>query len=337
MKISVIITAYNRKDFILQAINSVINQTIDKTLYEIITITNFEYSLESVPKNLKLKHIYSEGSVGEFLQKGIEASEGDVIAFLDDDDLWQKNRLEKIVTVFSTVQGISYYHNSQRHIDINGNEISNLSLSGFNKRLRKLSPLIVNVSDIDKIMKLLKFLPFANLSSIAINRITARSILPLLGNIESSTDVFFFWCSIIFGTRLYIDSETSTFYRLHNLNSTRSIAFGYQFKAREHLRIRNVYVLLNSLILATSNKNQYMITTFLRCQTSSHEILSSIFSLSPRLSVMKDLVKYKNCVRVLNDDFTIQTIGMSVAYLFSPGLCLFIFGKLRQIESMKNV
>lgn len=335
MKVSVIITAYNRKDFILQAINSVISQSVDKMLYEIITITNFEYSPESVPKNLKLKRIFMEGSVGEFLQKGIEASEGEIIAFLDDDDLWQENRLEKIVSIFSSVQGISYYHNSQRYIDESGNEISHLRLSGFNKRFRKHPSLIVDVSNINRIMKLLKFQPFSNLSSIAINRITAKSILPLLGNIEGSTDIFFFWCSIIFGTRLYIDSERSTLYRLHSLNS--SFSFGYQFKAREHLRMRNTYVLLNGLSLATSNKNQSMITTFLGCQSLNHKILNSIFSRSPRLSVLKDLVMYRKCVRVLNDDFTIQTLGMCVAYLFSPGLSLFIFGKLRQIESMKNV
>ena len=40
--ISVIITAYNRKDFLFNAIKSVVNQTLDKKYYEIIVIKNFE-------------------------------------------------------------------------------------------------------------------------------------------------------------------------------------------------------------------------------------------------------------------------------------------------------
>jgi len=39
--ISVIITAYNRKEYLLNAIKSVINQTLDKKYYEIIVIKNF--------------------------------------------------------------------------------------------------------------------------------------------------------------------------------------------------------------------------------------------------------------------------------------------------------
>ena len=42
--ISVIITAYNRKEYLLDAINSVINQTLDKKYYEIIVIKNYNDS-----------------------------------------------------------------------------------------------------------------------------------------------------------------------------------------------------------------------------------------------------------------------------------------------------
>ena len=39
--ISVIISAYNRKDFIMKAIESALDQDIDKSKYEIIVIKNF--------------------------------------------------------------------------------------------------------------------------------------------------------------------------------------------------------------------------------------------------------------------------------------------------------
>ena len=40
--ISVVITAYDRKVFLLNAIKSVLSQTLDKTYYEIIVIKNFK-------------------------------------------------------------------------------------------------------------------------------------------------------------------------------------------------------------------------------------------------------------------------------------------------------
>jgi len=40
--ISVIITAFNRKNYLLYAVDSVLNQTISKEMYEIIVIKNFE-------------------------------------------------------------------------------------------------------------------------------------------------------------------------------------------------------------------------------------------------------------------------------------------------------
>jgi glycosyltransferase involved in cell wall biosynthesis len=42
MLISVIISAYNRKEFLKNAIRSVYNQLLDKGLYEVVVVKNFE-------------------------------------------------------------------------------------------------------------------------------------------------------------------------------------------------------------------------------------------------------------------------------------------------------
>ena len=42
MKVSVIITAYNRRDYILNAIRSVANQTMSRNLYEAVVVKSFE-------------------------------------------------------------------------------------------------------------------------------------------------------------------------------------------------------------------------------------------------------------------------------------------------------
>ena len=39
--ISVVVTAYDRKEFILEAVKSVIDQTLDRSRYEIIVVKNY--------------------------------------------------------------------------------------------------------------------------------------------------------------------------------------------------------------------------------------------------------------------------------------------------------
>ena len=44
IEISVIVTAYNRKEFLKEALESLNNQTLGKDKFEVILITNFEYN-----------------------------------------------------------------------------------------------------------------------------------------------------------------------------------------------------------------------------------------------------------------------------------------------------
>jgi len=59
--ISVIVTAHNRREFLLDAVNSALNQTLPKDEYEIIVVRNFlknfsEY--DDILKNLGVKTVF---------------------------------------------------------------------------------------------------------------------------------------------------------------------------------------------------------------------------------------------------------------------------------------
>ena len=93
INISVIIVAYNRKMYVKQAVESVLNQTYDKNKYEIIVVKNFHD--EDIDKFLianKVNNIFSlNDEYGKQLSIGISNSNGDIICFLDDDDLFDEN------------------------------------------------------------------------------------------------------------------------------------------------------------------------------------------------------------------------------------------------------
>ncbi len=100
--ISVIITSYDRKGYLLNAIKSVINQTLDKKYYEIIVIKNFNNSIidKFIDKN-KIKSILSDyKSLSKKLYLALNIANGNIISFLDDDDLFANNKLEIVYNKF---------------------------------------------------------------------------------------------------------------------------------------------------------------------------------------------------------------------------------------------
>lgn len=99
MKVSVIMPAYNAEDTISASINSVLEQThIDIELI-IINDCSTDSTEAEIKKYIDPRIIYIENkkNIGVSLtrNRGIEIATGNCIAFLDSDDLWEKDKIEK--------------------------------------------------------------------------------------------------------------------------------------------------------------------------------------------------------------------------------------------------
>jgi glycosyltransferase involved in cell wall biosynthesis len=99
--ISVIIPTYNVENFILETIESVIQQTFSD--FEIIVIndgsTDRTLELLNTIKDPRLKIFsYENAGVSVARNRGIARATGEFIAFLDSDDLWTSDKLELQIT-----------------------------------------------------------------------------------------------------------------------------------------------------------------------------------------------------------------------------------------------
>ncbi|MEM3863541.1 MAG: glycosyltransferase family A protein, partial [Metallosphaera sp.] len=122
--ISVIVTEYNRRGYLKYALNSVFNQSLDKNLYEVIlTKKEEDKEVDDYARKNGAKVIYEETSrLGERIYNAMQESKGDIITFLEDDDMYIENRLKVVYNAFKE-RKIGGFRNQQILIDQLGNKI----------------------------------------------------------------------------------------------------------------------------------------------------------------------------------------------------------------------
>jgi glycosyltransferase involved in cell wall biosynthesis len=106
VSVSVVIPTYNRSGVLGRAIDSVLAQTHEKL--ELLVVD--DASTDSTAKLVKdyddprVRHIPHQKNRGANVarNRGILASRGEYVAFLDDDDCWKPPKLEKQVEVFAS-------------------------------------------------------------------------------------------------------------------------------------------------------------------------------------------------------------------------------------------
>lgn len=100
MKISVIIPTYAPGNYIFDCLNSIINQTIQCDLYEIIVILNGPkepyFGILSNIENINLYYSENKG-VSNARNIGLNKAKGEYICFIDDDDIVSHNYLEALL------------------------------------------------------------------------------------------------------------------------------------------------------------------------------------------------------------------------------------------------
>jgi glycosyltransferase involved in cell wall biosynthesis len=95
-KISVIIPAYNRADYLAEAIQSVLDQTFPDFELIIVDDGSTDNTKEVVEGfvDTRVRYLFQEnGGVSSARNSGIKAANGEYIAFLDSDDIWLPENL----------------------------------------------------------------------------------------------------------------------------------------------------------------------------------------------------------------------------------------------------
>lgn len=124
--VSVVLPTYDRPEYLREAVRSVEEQTypnVELVVVDDCSPTPAERTLRSVDTGtLSVRCLRHEENRGANAARntGIEASNGTLVAFLDDDDRWLPSKLAKQVAAFDRDDEIGLVYTGQRYVDENG-------------------------------------------------------------------------------------------------------------------------------------------------------------------------------------------------------------------------
>jgi glycosyltransferase involved in cell wall biosynthesis len=124
IKVGIILACYKPENYIFNTIDSILNQSYTNWNLYIVDDHTPDNSFNKVIdycNNLKEKIIIIQlkrnARASGARMMAIEKTKVDLVAFIDQDDIWQKEKLEKQVAIFEKRSGVIAVHTNVEHID----------------------------------------------------------------------------------------------------------------------------------------------------------------------------------------------------------------------------
>ena len=217
-KVTVLIDTYNHERFVERAITSAIEQDFPANDVEILVVD--DGSTDATPAIVKrfaprVTYLRKEnGGQASAFNFGIPQARGEIVAFLDGDDWWQRNKLSVVVETFEKnpqagVVGHGIFEIDSRDAE-SGSALSPEQPGYFDLR-----------SDAGA-QRFRNFMCFLGTSRVAIRRSLLEKVLPIPEALVVEADEFMSAVAIAHGGA-YLLAEPLTYYRLHDQNQ-------YQFR-----------------------------------------------------------------------------------------------------------
>jgi len=214
MLISIIVPTFNRSKLLIKTIDSILNQSYKN--FELIVVSDgsnddTEYIVSQVKDKrlifIQLKKNY--GYPAKARNEGVKKSSGSLIAFCDDDDLWEKDKLFKQIKI---------YNDGYNFIFTNCSLIDNRK-----KYLRKIYSEKIITFFINKLNISFSYLflcctnPIVNSSVLLSKKLLLNSQFEECISFKAVED-YQLWIKIFLKTKPYYINDNLVNYRIHKSN-----------------------------------------------------------------------------------------------------------------------
>lgn len=120
LSFSVVVTSYNYRAYIAEAIDSALGQTLAPSQVIVVDDGSTDGSAEHVRSRyaadarVRVLEQENAGQLAAF-SAGVSVAKGDIVAFLDADDLWEPRYLEKVAEIYTRMPSVDFVYTNMRY------------------------------------------------------------------------------------------------------------------------------------------------------------------------------------------------------------------------------
>lgn len=264
----------------------------------------------------------NEPSMGKFLAAGMEKCTGDILVFLEDDDIWADSKLEAVESHFRKNEKLGYFHNAVIPISedeensFRTREYESPDWAGTDQYLIK-EPM----SEKAGVLKLGRYFPDFNLSSIAVKKAILNKNMGWLENAVTAVDTFIFLMALESNNSILLSREQLTKYRRHSLNQSGKAGNDARSSLESLYAFTSKALLAYKIIEDWSEKTgKSQIRKIAARRVAFTRVLNSIQSPEVnRLGTARKGLKLVKYAGTFHPRLNLQAILLSIVYLISPG------------------
>ncbi|MCI4364610.1 MAG: glycosyltransferase family 2 protein [Thermoplasmata archaeon] len=222
--VTAVVTAHDRREFLPAAVRSALEGGAD----EVVVVRNFGGPIEGCEGRYQ-DILCPTPDTNEKEGRGLEASHGEVVGFLDDDDLWAAEKVSRLRTLFANDPDLVYYCHPQRAVDSRG-----VPVTATHRELASKRPELFPEWDGSDFERLVRTIWPGNNSSTVVRRSWAVEWLPAFREAGWSADLFWLVASLLSHRHVQIGADPLTLLRLHDANMSQT-----RGSTREEFRARH--------------------------------------------------------------------------------------------------
>ena len=324
--ISVVITAFKRRKFLLRAAYSALHQTLARELYEVIVVKNFEDDrIDRELNRLGVTNVRSNSiGLGAKVSEALEIARGDVVSLLEDDDEFMPGKLEAVLKAFSSRPRLGLYRNSLLIVDESGR------IAG---RSAVREPIEADCSARDPLRHMtLQGLLF-NVSSMTVR----RDVLDgdgVLRTLDLTVDSYCPLRALMSGYRVLMDPRPLTAYRIHGAQAYGDVGSFESFRrSGAEIALRHLRDARSILQAAEGSPCEYLARyLYVFHATGCMKVAGGLrigrelrgsLDVSPR-----DLIAYFNVELLRPEPFRLAKLALDMGSFALPGV---IVGSLQRV------
>lgn len=223
--VSVLIATHNRPEYFEVALISVLSQTYEN-IEIIICDDSTDYCTKQIVEKYmqvykNIKYFFNGGALGEYglinMQKCYSIANGEFINYLNDDDVFDKYKIEKMIKYFYIYENIKLVTSHRGVIDKNGNLLDDIAAT---KPIENVNVPITGRSALEKLITKGNFIGEPTTVLFRKRDISKFGVLngrQFYALVDIAT-----WISLLLSGDFVYLSDTLSYFRIHDMQNTMS-------------------------------------------------------------------------------------------------------------------